>query len=151
MADTRQQAITQGTQLLQDRLPIPAQPGTTYTLYLQPLTISPLGIGSFVAAHNDPTGDILGCLVHAEASVTVTVTTVPIDEAIALLTATFLGLDTRTLRQEGLFRLHLQPLPPHLPTDSTVNVTFDVLYEYLQVPQEAGDIIQEIPLNVDLG
>ena len=151
MADTRQQAITQGTQLLRERLPTPAPPGTVYTLYLQPLTISPLGLGSFVAVHNDPTGDILGCLVHAAAIVTVTVTTAPIDEAIALLTATFLGLDARALRQEGLFRLQLQPLPPHLPTDSTVNVTFDVLYEYLQIPQEAGDIIQEIPLNIDLG
>jgi hypothetical protein len=150
MANLAADAIAALQTFLAARIPASNPPQLVYSLLLIPLRVRPTGIGAFVDLHDDPIGDITGCQVSADAVVEVNVApNANLNQAVAQLTSALLALDPAALRRDGLLRLAVKAITP--AGNQTSHVTFDVLYEYLAIPQDAGDIITTIPLNLTLG
>jgi hypothetical protein len=152
MANHAADAIASLNTLLAARIPPSDPPRLVYTLALIPLRVRPTGIGAFVDLNDDPIGDITGCQVSADAVVEVNVgPNENLNQAVAQLTSALLSQDPAALRGDGILRLAVKVVTPVASGNQISNVTFDVLYEYLAIPQEAGDIIATIPLNLTLG
>lgn len=153
MANLAADAIASLQTLLAARIPPSNPPQLVYTLLLIPVRVRPTGIGAFVDLHDDPVGDITGCQVSADAVVEVNVPpNANLNQAVAQLTGALLALDPVELRRDGILRLAVKSVTPVASTGNQIShVTFDVLYEYLAIPQDAGDIITTIPINLTLG
>ncbi|MCC6168160.1 MAG: hypothetical protein IT329_13115 [Caldilineaceae bacterium] len=153
MANSAAEAIASLTTLLAARIPPSDPPRLVYTLALIPLRVRPTGIGAFVDVNDDPIGDITGCQVSADAVVEVNVRpNENLNQAVAQLTTALLSQDPAALRGDGILRLAVKTVTPVVSTGNQIsNVTFDVLYEFLAIPQDAGDIIATIPLNLTVG
>ena len=152
MANINQNALTSLQTALSARLPTSDPPQITYTLAVIPMRISQIGIGQVVQLNADPIGDVGGCRVVADAVVEVRVQAgASITQAVSQLTSAVLTQDRASLRSSGLLRLDVKSVVPGPNADQNSNVTLDVLYEYLEFPIEAGDVIATIPLNVTTG
>lgn len=127
---------------------------------IQPTRISPSGLGGFVAMNEDPEGEILGRRITAGGVVTVRAETVAeLHAAVAEVSEALLGVDRRQRTEQGILDVSLTELGPPRPpqgegesrTPAEQDVRFRIEYEFLKPPAEAGDVIREIPLDVDLG
>ena len=74
-----------------------------------------------------------------------------INQAVAQLTTSVLAQERASLRGSGLLALDVKNVVPGANAAQDSIVTLDVLYEYLELPVEAGDVIATIPLNVTTG
>lgn len=119
---------------------------------LYPLKILPTGLGGYIAPHDDPEGDLLGRRIEAQVRLIITGTT---PNALATRTAAaqkaVLGLSAAERRQRGLLRVGLDPTVAPVTQANRRAVGFAILYEYIHIPTEAGGIIHEIPITVNVG
>lgn len=127
---------------------------------IQPMRISPSGLGGFVAMNEDPEGEILGRRITAAVIVTVRAATVAdLHATAAEVSQAVLGAERGELNEQGILDVSLTelglPRPPRDEGESRTpaeqDVRFRIEYEFLKRPAEAGDVIREIPLDVDLG
>lgn len=143
-------ALQQLTQLLEGQLPVPPDK-VSYVQTLRPKRIVPLGVGYFVRVHPDPNADILGVRVSADSLITITAddNTVNLNSVIATLTSAIASLNPTMLRRDGIYRWHYQTSQPH-PTNPLIQeLIFDVLYDFERIPTEVGDVIAEIPIELE--
>jgi hypothetical protein len=122
------------------------------SLLVLPRATAPTGLGGYVGPHDEPSGDVHGRRV--EARVEVDVRTSSADALAgataavsrALLTAargdTDNGAVLRVTHADG-------PLPA--PSETGRTLAFDVRYEYLRRPTEAGGVIADVVLDLDVG
>ncbi len=127
---------------------------------IQPMRISPSGLGGFVALNEDPQGEILGRRITATVVVTVRAETVAeLHAAVAEVTEALLGAERGELTEQGILDVSLSelgtPRPPQGEGESRTpaeqDVRFRIQYEFLKRPVEAGDVIREIPIDAGLG
>ncbi|MBV9774802.1 MAG: hypothetical protein JO040_12685 [Gemmatimonadetes bacterium] len=148
--------VIQGlTDVLTGLLPASADLSLRPVLMVNPVRITPTGLGGLVAPSADPAGEVVGRRLQARVSVTVKAADEDgLGPAVTGVTQAFLGVDRATLIRQGVLRLTLG----ELGADSVAangrarrEVGFDVLYEFLKGPSEAGGIIQTIPLQLNVG
>jgi hypothetical protein len=134
-------------------LPAVADPALQPSVVIQPLTISPLGLGGFVGVHDDPVGDIVGRRVEAIALVGVKAPADGLDAAVAGAITALLAADRATLLGHGLLRIAVDKIGEATSGSDPVQqpVSFRVLHEFLKTPTAPEDVIQSIPVNVQLG
>jgi hypothetical protein len=137
---------------IQSLLPPVADPNLKPLITVQPLAISPTGLGGFVGINDDPVGEIIGRRVDATVLIDVKAAADGIDAAVAGVTTALLAADRSTLIGLGILRMALDTLGERAAAASVVQqqVGFRVLYEYLKTPSDAEGIIREIPLNLQL-
>lgn len=151
MDDLHQLAITALTASLENRIPEPPQ-HTSFDLFVRPLRLTPTGLGNYVGQHDDPQGTILGVRITAEVVVTVTVTgQAELNQAITQLTSAILAQDPTELRPEGIFRWQVASIEPISDNPRSRDVIFDVLYEFVRLPEAGEGIIETIPIDLQLG
>jgi len=132
-------------------------PALEPALEVYPLRIIPTGLGGFVGLSHEPAGEVYGR--RLEASARVAVKAAGLDElrdAVTAVTRALVAADRVLLREKGILRLDLdaigpQPLLAEPPATAEREVQFKVFYEFLKKPTEAGDVIQRIPIDLELG
>jgi hypothetical protein len=137
--------------LLEDAVTPPTRLDSMVTSTL----LTPTGLGGFVGANEVPAGEIFGRRLQATVLVTVSADDADaLDDAVAAVTGACLGTDRALLLEKGVLRITLDDVGPQAAgvDDGTVERTlvFDVLYEFLKRPEEAEDVIVEVPINLDL-
>ena len=137
-------------------LPDIADPSVRLILLAAPVSVAPTGLGGFIAANEDPEGEILGRRLDATALLTVRANDVgPLNGAVAAVIRSFLGADRAALVEQGILRVSLEEVGPQSISGSgntgvaERTLTFKVLYEFLKRPEESEDVIVEIPMNLD--
>jgi hypothetical protein len=144
---------------LDDLLPPAPDLAFRPTLAIQSLGFTPIGLGGFVGMNGDPRGEIHGRLVRARVLATVRAAAHDGLPAAALAVIQALAAaEAATLRQRGILRIGPADLqatasvsPPADGAPAEQGLAFDVLYEFLKRPEEAEGIIEEIPLQVEIG
>jgi len=142
---------------LDDLLPPAPDLAFRPTLAIQSLGFTPTGLGGFVGMNGDPRGEIHGRLVRARVLATVRAAAQDGLPAAALaVIQALVAAEAVTLRQRGILRIGLADLQPTTspPADGAPaeqGLALDVLYEFLKRPEEAEGIIEEIPLQVEIG
>jgi hypothetical protein len=136
--------------LLEDAVAPPTRLGSLVTS----TQLTPTGLGGFVGANEVPAGEIFGRRLRATVLVTVSANdTDALNEAVVAVTGACLGTDRASLLEKGILRISLDDvgLQAAGAEDTTVEraLTFDVLYEFLQGPEEAEGVIAEVPINLD--
>ena len=141
------------TAAIQSLLPPQADPNLKPSLNVQPITISPTGMGGFVGINDNPVGEIIGRRIDATVAIGVKAPSDGIGAAVSGVINALLAADRATLLGLGLLRVTLDKVgDPSAVQGSTVQqpVSFRVLYEYLKKPVDPEGIIQQIPLNIQL-
>jgi hypothetical protein len=136
--------------------PAPANPALARSILVMPVRITPTGLGGFAGLHSDPAGEVLGRRVSARVTVRVAANDDSVlDSTVAQVTQAVLTTARSELEQLGLLRVSLRDLgvrpvaTPGPPTPLRRDIDFDVLFEFLKLPEEAGGVIETIPLDVD--
>ncbi len=159
MDDITNEALTGLTTSLQSLLPNLGAGGPQIALTVNPLSISFTGLGGFVGINDQPPGEILGRRISATVFISVITQSTDLagppdpavlDSAEAQVRSAFLAADRATLQKTGILRISSGP-PPAADTDTTRNLSFAVLYEFLKIPQTAEGVIQQIPITLNLG
>ena len=64
-----------------------------------------------------------------------------------------LGADEKTLKEHGILKIEM-PGSEYQKLTSQMHayrLTFDLIYEYKEIPDEAQEVIEQIPVNLSLG
>ena len=154
--DINTEALNGLTTVIQSLLPDVVPPELPPFLLVTPMNITPTGLGGFVGLNNDPQGDILGR--RLEATVHVTARAAGLEElnnAVPTITQALLGLDRATLLENGVLQISLDEIAPvsssGQPGELVRELKFRVLYEFLKIPEESEELIEQIPINVGVG
>ena len=158
MADINEEALDDLNVSIEVLLADLADPNVQTILMVNPVRIMPTGVGGFVSLNEDPSGEIFGRRVEATVVVTVRVQSVDaLNDAVMTVTRALVGAERKNLLQHGIFNITLGEVKPRSIRGSGASriveqdLIFDVLYEFLKVPEEPEEIIEEIPVNLDLG
>jgi hypothetical protein len=133
--------------------PAPA-PGLESSVNVLPRRMRPVGLGNLVGQQDDPAGQVLGR--RLEAAVVVTVRAADangLGDQVAEVAGALVGASPVDLRRSGIVRLSMEDHggAPAAGAPPQRDVTFDVLYEHIQRPEETEGLIRRIPLGLDLG
>ena len=138
---------------LRSLLPVPADPTQAPDISIQSQSVSPTGLGGFVAVNDNPPGEIFGRRIDAVCVIGVKAAVVGIDAAAAAINNALLAADRATLLGLGLLKISFvssgetSTLTPALVLRP---LSFRVLYEFLKIPTDPEGIIQTIPLDIQL-
>jgi hypothetical protein len=156
MDDLALQAVNALRTFVQSLVGAVTIPSLQTTVTIIPTRISPTGLGGFVDLNSDPIGDIIGRRVEAIVSIVAempTIATLP--EATGAIVQALMTAGRATLLQGGIQRLvfvEAKPAAAVSKPDGSVaairEIEFEVLFEFLKRPEEAEDVISEIPLNL---
>ena len=149
-------ALTSLTATFQALMPAVTDPQLPHQLALDPLGSGPAGIGGVVGISNEPPGEVIGRRMRALARVRVQTTdAAELDSAVTGVTAAVLAGDRAQQRAQGLLGAELLEIGPETSTAAdgdeerfARDVRFRLLFEHLQAPTEAGDVIAEIHATV---
>lgn len=150
MANLNSEALNRLSEAVESLFPPVNNPALKPGLHLIPKSITATGLNSFVGMHDEPPGEVFGCRVLAHALVTVKATSVnELNDAVTEMTRALIAVDPTVLRQKGIYRITLDELGP-VSENPTRELKFTVKYEYVQLPEDDGDKILEIPLNLNV-
>ncbi len=151
------EAVASLTTALTSLLPAPpADPALAPSILVTPLRIMPTGLGGFAGLHPEPQGEVLGRRVSARVTVRVAAANdAALDGVVRQVTQAVMTTGRDELAQLGFLKLGILQLgerptrPAGPPAPLRRDVDFDVLYEFLKLPEDTGGIIQAIPLDID--
>jgi hypothetical protein len=139
-------------------LPVFPVPASQPTLSVRPLRFEPAGIGGFVGLHDDPEGEVYARRLIAQAVVGLRAgDATALDGLAAQVMAATLGAGRAALSARGILRLTLTGASERKAVSDgdgdelAQELTFEVLYELLKLPDEAGDVIRTIPIDLEVG
>jgi hypothetical protein len=138
---------------IQSLMPAPADPNLKPSISVRALSIAPSGIGGVVGLHHEPDGDIVGRRIEAIVVVGLRAQADAADAAVSGAINAILAADRAALVNQGLLRVAVDKIGDRTAGQGTLveqDVGFRVLYEFLKKPVDPGDIIREIPLNIQL-
>lgn len=157
MDDISSEALTGLSNLLESMIPTLIPPALQPELILDTVKIKPTGVGGFVTVNDNPKGTIYGRRVEARATITVKASDEDeLGDFVKEITQSFLTQDRATLMEQGLFFITLDQLSPVITTGrannviNKRNVNFNVLYEYLKLPETAETVIDDVSLDLDI-
>jgi hypothetical protein len=139
---------------IQSLLPAQANANLQPSIDIQPVSISPAGLGGFVGINDNPAGEIVGRRVAG--TVLIGLKAASANDMNGVLSGAINSLvaaDRATLRGQGILQLTLAKVDELIPgaqTSVQQQVSIQILYEFLKVPVDAEDVIQQIPLNIQL-
>ncbi len=150
------EAVATLTTAVTSLLPPPVDPSVPHAVLVTPLRIATTGLGGFVGLNPDPQGEIFGRRIRARVDVNVgALTATGLDSALAHVTSAVMTTGREELSQLGILKLGVLELGPQPdasaapPAAARRAVSFNVLYEFLKLPVQAGGVIQTIPLDID--
>src|SRR5262249_49551384 len=151
------EAIASLTTAMTSLLPPPVDPAVPHSVLVTPTRITPTGLGGFTGLHPNPEGEVFGRRVAARVTVSVGAQNVTgLDPAVARVTQAVMTTSRGELSQLGILRvgvleLGARPISPQQgpPSPQRRDVEFDVLFEFLKLPAQAGGVIQTIPLDIE--
>jgi len=156
MSDIDSEALAGLTAAVEALLPAAPDPSVRFFPLVAPMHLAPTGLGGFVGTNEDPEGEIFGRRLKAMVQTGIEGNSVdPVNDAVAAVTSAFLGADRAELLEQGLIRITLEDIGDQLVSGSGANrvvrrsLTFEVLYEFLKIPEEPEEAIEEIPINLD--
>lgn len=154
------EVLTGLTNALRSLLPSVTDPTLQPTLLISPTRIVPTGLGGFIGIHDNPKGEIVGQ--RLEGTVFLTVKgqdTDELNQAVTDAIAALMGVNRQTLLQQGILQISLNDIS--VPSGTTTGggttnplertLSFHVLYEFLKLPEESEGLIQQIPINLEVG
>lgn len=124
----------------------------TPSVAIQPLKVSPTGLGGYLAPHQDPQGDRLGRRVEAQIWATISEGS-PAARAAAVTAVNnqMLNMSRAEMLERGMLRVSAELDVPAPTQTNTFVLGYRVLFEFIKHPEEAGDVIREIPVNLAVG
>ncbi len=145
-------ALTEAVASLLPAFPPEVRP----SLAASPLRITPTGLGGLVGI--DSEARVLGRRLEAEVVITAKAPS-PEDlvSAVTAITRSLLAADRKTLLEMGLLGLELEGMGPKPtaqaggPGTLERDLTFRVLFEFIEKPGEEEGIITTIPLDIRIG
>lgn len=133
-----------------------ATPSVQLSALVAPSQITPVGIGGLAGINEDPRGEILGRRLEAKAMVTARAADFDaLNDAVAAVTRTFMGAERAALLEQGILRLTLDDAGTlsasvnGATTEIERTLSFEVLYEFLKIPEHAENVIREVPTNLN--
>ncbi len=150
------EAIANLTTAMRSLLPPTSDPALAMSVLVTPQRVGMTGLGGYVGNHPAPQGEVHGRRIAARVIVNVAATDVAgLDLVIARTTQAVMTTGREELAALGFLRLafvELGPRPtpaPGPPRPQRQDLTFDVLYEFLKLPDVAGGVIDTIPLDLE--
>jgi hypothetical protein len=152
------EALENMTAAIHALLPASADPILPPLLAIIPLEVVPSGVGGFVAMNADPVGEILGRRVRARVLVTAMAKdAVSLQTSVTNISASLLA-NRSALRAAGFLGVELADLGPTVnPAPGDVGdpifqkqVNLELTYEFLKIPSETEDRIQDIPIGINV-
>ena len=139
---------------IQSLLPAQADANLRPSVSVQPVSISPTGLGGFVGINDNPAGEIVGRRIEGTVVVGIKAADASgIDAAVSDAIKALLAADRAALLSQGLLRVavgKVGDLAVGPGTSVQRQISIGVLYEYLKKPTDPGEMIQQIPLNIQL-
>ncbi|MGD1855299.1 MAG: hypothetical protein ACFB2W_13730 [Leptolyngbyaceae cyanobacterium] len=142
---------------LSQLLPTNLSPAVTLDLSVYPHKIKPTGLGGFIASHDTVNGDILGCQVDGDVSVLLQANQFDqLQTDVNILVTHFATLSREQRLENGLLRFRLKPLDKAESRDESGSrvwmqtLRYQTLYEFLKIPTESEEIIQTVPINIQV-
>lgn len=116
-----------------------------------PLKFSSVGLSGYVATHpnlTDPIGEIVGRRLDARVSTLIqNGNPANLLAAVATVTQALVGSSRGEREQRGILKLDYRP--EEGMGDTTMReLVFRIVYEHLEIPTEAGDVIETIPSTI---
>ena len=153
------EAINSLKTAIESLLPDISETAGQMSLTFSSLNLTPTGLGEFIGINQAPYGDILGRRLEATVAITIRADSADaLDAAATAVTVSLVGAERMVLVEKGIMGLNLDEVGPKIDgigedSNSFIEqgLKFKVLYEFLKQPEEAGDIIQQIPINADVG
>jgi hypothetical protein len=129
-----------------------ADPSFAPSLLVVPRETAPTGLGGYVGPHLEPPGDVHGRRIRARVEVGVQAgSTDDLEAGLASVARALLTVTRGDTDNGDLLRVaHVAASPP-AADDTQRTLAFDVAYEFLRRPTEAGGIISEVLLDLDVG
>jgi hypothetical protein len=135
-------------------LPAQADANLQPSISVQAVSITPTGLGGFVGINDNPAGEIVGRRIEGTVVVAIKAADATgIDAAAGGAINALLAADRAALLNQGLLRLAVNTVGDSAAGPGTSvqkQIGLGILYEYLKIPTDAGDVIQQIPLNIQL-
>lgn len=124
-----------------------------------PVHIHPIGLGGFLSVHEEPIGLVEGRHLEAIALINLqSQNVISLNEIASEISARLVGQSRSDLLNQGMLSLKLESPGSLLQTrlSETEDVlqkelTFRVLYEFRKLPVESEGVIQEVPINLNVG
>lgn len=133
-------------------LPSPASPSLAPTLLIAPQAVVPTGLGGYVGPSVDPAGDLRGRRIRANVELGVqSQTPDDLEGALSRVSLAMLTATRGDTANGDLLRVAHDDSPPPAGTPTARTLRFDVLYEFLRHPAEAGGVISEVLVDLDAG
>ena len=151
------EALSTLTAAIQALIPAGNDPALKPSCFVNPTRLMPTGLGGLAGLNVEPAGEILGR--KLEASVLVTVrgeTSDQLHGAVAAVTSAVVGAERQQLIKQGIQRIVLDEIRPKSIVESggksisEQELSFKVLYEFLKLPQEAGQLISKVAMDMDI-
>lgn len=156
MSNINNEACDSLTNIMLSLLPEVAEE-VQLTLTVNLLSIMPTGIGGFISLNEEPIGEIIGRQVEAIVGVHVRGEDVEdLDNPVSMVARSFIGGERKTLTELGVLNISFDEIgvrSKEKQGNKTVveqDLKFKVLYEFLKRPEEAEDVIREIPINLQI-
>ncbi|HKI04641.1 MAG TPA: hypothetical protein VKK31_21860 [Thermoanaerobaculia bacterium] len=136
-------------------LPAAADPALAPSVAIFPKRIAATGIGGLVGLQEDPEGEIVGRQIDAEVRVTVRAAAASgLNAAAEGAVQGLVAAGRLALAERGIFSVQLARLgekaSPEGGNAAEMDLAFQVRYELIKRPEEAGEVIREIPIDLRL-
>ena len=129
-------------------LPAAGDPADAPVLHIESASIRPTGIGGYVGPHPDPIGDLEGRTVEARLRIDLAGDVNTLATRYASLVDALLAQGAGELRAAGLLQFEMDPPVGDVDTATARALSLDVLFDFIKVPETAGDVIESTPLQI---
>lgn len=145
--------------VVQSLLPVVADPDLRPSLLVNPVRVTPTGLGGYIGVHPDPRGGIYGTRLEAAAIVVAKAADESsLNIAVQAVTQALVAADPAEMRRRGVLRVSLENVGQRSEAQSASGprshvareLTFRIVYEHVRLPREAEGTINEIALELDL-
>lgn len=124
-----------------------------------PVHIHPIGLGGFLSVHPEPIGVVEGR--HLEAIALINLQSqniISLNEIASTLSTVLIGQSRSDLLNQGMLSLKLESPGSLLQTRISESeevlqkeLIFRVLYEFRKLPEDSEGVIQDVPINLNVG
>lgn len=130
---------------------LPSTPSPT--LLINHAQIKPTGIGGFIGINSDPQAELKGRSVTASILINVSAANASqLSTRYAEVVDALLSVGQGELRAQGILKLNLsEPAEQSDDMNTARDLQLDILFEFIKLPEEAEEVIETVPLTVELG
>lgn len=153
MADITQEAIQELNLALSILMPDTLEPQVDMVTALCIQSVTPTGLGGFIELAPGGSAYIHGRRINARYCVILQgINLDNLQTSVNTVIETLLGAEKESLLENGVLKMTQSGNEYQTLTGNNreFKLTFDLIFEYLQSPEETEEIIEEIPVNLEL-